>query len=190
MKKIVYVCFCMILLLTTGGCKQQIVGVAVSPQCGEQPKVQNMEIPVAVCNKEGDCQPGTIVIPPQCTTRGWAYKPSIGSNVGMIQNNDILPGGLRTFTIPVNSQLFLNPVFFWEEEKQEFYSDFIAVEVQDHQWNITESGLVISPEGESIIPAGSEVKIINVEGIEHLPQLTRSWVNNLYNLIEAVAIVP
>ena len=92
--------------------------------------------------------------------------------------------------------VFTNPVFLYGQPtkenyyKGEFYADFISVEINGETWGITPDGLVVSPQGESIIPAGSEITILNTKGVEHLPELTRSWVNNLYNLIEAVVIVP
>ena len=165
------------------------------PVCiGEQPNVPVMQLFETLCQND-ICKPVYVNIAPQCTYHGWAYTPAFGNGMGIMSDN-ILPGGEIVFDVPVDTTLYLAKTFLYGEPTQEngykadFYADFIRVEVNAEVWSITQDGLVDSPQGKTIIPAESQIKIVNVKGVEHLPELTRPWVRNLYNLIEAVAIVP
>lgn len=203
MKKFVVVAT-IVLMLAVTACQltktPQKMGDIIPIECeGSAPEVPPIQFDETICTYLNgvlvSCKSVPFEFYPQCTHKGWAYKPFLGSGVG-IPSTDILPGGEQSFSVPTNTQLYFNTVFLYEKPTKEtgyealFNNGFLSVTVDEEEWIITKSGLLISPSGEDIIPQGSKITIHNEEGVEHLPELTRSWVNNLYNLIEAVVIVP
>ena len=189
MKKFVYLFSCVVILLTVGACQPKKAEARL-PECiGKTPQESPIIIETAVC--KGDvCRTATMTNPVVCTTKGWGYKPGVS-----IPSTDLKIGGKASFTVPVDCEIYFNRTFLYgvpkEGENQgEFYPDFISVEVNDEKLSITKTGLLASPNGENLIPNGSEITITNVEGVDHIVDLAQPWIYSLLTLIEAVAIVP
>lgn len=179
-----------ICMLTLATACQPNKAEARLPECiGETPQVSPIIIDTAIC--KGDvCRTATMTNPVVCTTKGWGYKPGVS-----IPSTDLKIGGKASFTVPVDCEIYFNRTFLYgipkEGENQgDFYPDFISVAVNDQKWSITGTGLLASPNGDTLIPSGSEITITNIEGVDHIVDLAQPWIYSLLTLIEAVAIVP
>ena len=91
------------------------------------------------------------------------------------------------FLVLENSQLRFKRVFLYgipQREETPFFGEEFTVKVDGEIWTIQKDGLIVSPYGKTIIPAGATVEITSAEGLTFLPELTRPWADSLYDLFE------